>query len=53
MVSSWDFPLNRWRETNVVAWRRILAESRANGNKNREEYAKKMLVEVLEVSEIE
>lgn len=53
LKNSWDFPLNRWRDTNIVAWRKILVESKCNGDKNREDYARKMLTEVLEDTEFD
>jgi hypothetical protein len=53
MDNDWDFPLNRWRETSILGWRKILEESKLNGDAHREEYARKMLVETLETTEIE
>lgn len=37
----------RWREINLTAWRRILQESIHQGTKRREEFARRMLKEVL------
>jgi hypothetical protein len=45
--------LDSWDKINIVAWRKILAESVAKGDKKREDYARKMLVETLGVSEVE
>ena len=41
--------LNRWAEIAIPTWQRILRESQAAGDKRREEYARWMLKEVLEV----
>jgi hypothetical protein len=40
--------LEEWRQTSLPSWRRILKESVEQNNKNREEYARWMLKEVLE-----
>jgi hypothetical protein len=47
-MTDWNFPLNRWRETNIPAWQRILKESIESGDKIREQYARDML-KLLEV----
>ncbi|BAQ35234.1 hypothetical protein UCH007_12760 [Dehalococcoides sp. UCH007] len=39
--------LDEWRRSAIPAWRRILAESISQGDTKREEYARKMLQEVL------
>lgn len=43
-----SFPLNRWAEVSIPAWRRILNESIEAGDQRREQYARWMLKEVLE-----
>jgi len=43
--------LEEWRRINIPAWRRILKESQQTNDKGREEYARKMLIEVLEVND--
>ncbi len=43
--------LEEWRRINIPTWRRILKESQQTNDKGREEYARWMLVKVLEVNE--
>ncbi|MDY6835258.1 MAG: hypothetical protein SVY53_10710 [Chloroflexota bacterium] len=45
--------LEEWRKSSIPSWKRILAESRAQGDKKREEYALWMLQEVLKADEIQ
>jgi len=43
--------LFEWRRLSIPAWRRILKESHAVGDKGREDYAKWMLEKVLELKD--
>ena len=43
--------LQGWRRISIPKWRRILTESRVQGNKNREEYALWMLQDILNADE--
>jgi hypothetical protein len=49
-MTEWLFPLNRWRETNIVSWQRILQESIEANDKNREQFAREML-KLLEITD--
>lgn len=42
--------LERWKEVAIPAWQKVLKESQEAGNTTREQYAKWMLDEVLEVT---
>jgi hypothetical protein len=46
---NWQFPLNRWRETNITCWQKILECAIIKGDTQREKFARFMLKDVLEV----
>lgn len=50
-IPSPSLDLDGWRRLSIPAWRRILIESGNGGDKHRENYARWMLTEVLEVTE--